>query len=639
VAGLTAAWIIAKSADVTLFEADERLGGHADTHDVDMGGQSIAVDTGFIVHNERTYPVLLRLFDELAVTTRPSEMSLSTRDDAAGIEWAGALGVRGLFPRPRLLAHLGHLRMLLEIPRFHRRAKRLLTSADNAQTLDEFLAAGGFSPHFRRHFMEPLVAAVWSCDPAIAGEYPAAYLFSFLDHHGMLRVFGSPEWRTIVGGSRTYVDQIAAGIQDVRAGTKVTTVTEDPWGISVTDGSGATTDFDAAVIATHPSQALDLLGSPTEFQHAVLADLRYSLNEALLHTDASLLPGARNARAAWNFLRRRERDGGLTVTYDLSRLQGLATHEPLLLTLGGSDLVHPERVLERIEYEHPIYTPASVAAQARLPEINTSRLVFAGAYHGWGFHEDGARSGQAAAKHLGFSWGPHTGIFRTTIRHTRHTPFTRTFENHSHVWVVDLDALPDHGRRAVALGRIEARDHLGDPELSLRANVEAFLANSDIHLGGGRILLAAQPRAWGYCFNPISVFWCFEASGALAATIVEVHNTYGDRHAYLLHTDAYGKANVEKAMYVSPFHGTDGTYTVVAPIPDDRLHIAVSLHSDDGAVFSASVVGTPTQGQAPQAALASLRGALLIRAHGVWLWIRRLPVQPRPKHHQPGVSR
>ncbi len=534
VAGLTAAWIISRSADVTLFEADARLGGHADTHDVHLGGRHIAVDTGFIVHNERTYPVLLRLFDELSVTTRPSEMSLSIRDDAAGTQWAGALGLRGLFPSPRMLVRPSHLRMLTEIPRFHRRAKRLIRSPDRRQTLAEFMVAGGFSEPFRRQFMEPLVAAVWSCDPAIALEYPAAYLFSFLDHHGMLRVFGSPQWRTIVGGSRTYVEQIAAGVCDVRAGTKVTTVLENGTDVAVTDGSGTTTRFDAAVIATHPSQALDLLGSPTVVQHEVLSELRYSSNEALLHTDESILPTTGNARAAWNFLRRRDDDEGMTVTYDLSRLQGLETSEPLLLTLGGSDLVDPARTLERIEYEHPIYTPASVAAQARLAELNTARVAFAGAYHGWGFHEDGARSGQAAADHLGFSWGPQTGTFATTIRHTRRAPFARTFENHSHVSVVDVDEVPNHGRRAFALGSFEARDHLGDPHRSLRENVVAYLAESRIQLAGGRILLATQPRAWGHCFNPISVFWCFDASGALAATIVEVHNTYGDRHAYLL---------------------------------------------------------------------------------------------------------
>lgn len=645
VAGLTAAWVIAKSADVTLYEADERLGGHADTHDVAVDGETHAVDTGFIVHNVRTYPVLMRLFDELGVVTRPSEMSLSIRDDHTGIQWAGALGVRGLFPTRRMALHPGHLRMLLEIPRFHRRARRLLRSTASpasTQTMDEFLRVGRFSGHFRRHFMEPLIAAVWSCDPKLALQYPAAYLFTFLHHHGMLRVFGSPRWRTIEGGSRTYVEQIAAVIGDVRMGTKVTCVVEEDDGIHVTDGSGATTRFDSAVIATHPLQALGFLGAPTLAQMAVLAWIPYSKNEAILHTDTSLLPSAERARAAWNFLRRdasTDETSGLTVTYDLSRLQGLRTTRPLLLTLGGSDLVTETEVLARMEYEHPLYSPESVAAQRQLPGINTRRLAFAGAYHGWGFHEDGARSGLAAAEHLGFTLKPALGPYRTTIRHTRRAPFVRTFTHRSHLWLVDVDAPPDHGRRSAILGRIEARDHFGDSQASIRANVESFLADAGRPFEGGRILLATQPRAWGYCFNPISVFWCFRDSGELVATIVEVHNTYGDRHAYLVDVDENGRGEVDKQMYVSPFHGVDGYYTVVAPVPSQRIHVSVTLHTDDGATFSASLHGDAARerGDVRRAAFASLRGSFLIRLHGVWLWFRRLPIRPRPADHQ-GVS-
>jgi predicted NAD/FAD-binding protein/DUF1365 family protein len=643
VAGLTSAWVISKSADVTLFEADGRLGGHADTHDACLEGRVIAVDTGFIVHNERTYPVLMRLFDELDVTTRASEMSLSVRDDVTGVQWAGALGVRGLFPTPRMLIRPAHLKMLIEIPRFHRQAKRTLAAstpdhARDTQTLEGFLAEGGYSTYFRRHFMAPLVAAVWSCDPAIALRYPAAYLFTFLHHHRMLRVFGSPRWRTIVGGSRTYVEQIATTLHDVRTGTKVTTVVEEDGGVLVTDGNGATARFDAAVIATHPSQALDLLGAPTPAQRAVLSNLQYTTNEAVLHTDDSVLPTALHARAAWNFLRgTADKDAGLTVTYDLSRLQGLDTGRPLLLTLGGSGRVDPTRVLERMEYEHPLYTPKSVAARSRLPEINTSRVAFAGAYHGWGFHEDGARSGLTAAEHLGYSWGPVTGVFRTTIRHRRRAPFARTFEHGAHLWVVDVDALPDHGRRAFAYGSFEARDHFGTAERSIRENVEAFLGQSGVPFAAGRIFMACQPRAWGHCFNPISVFWCFDSAGVLTATIVEVHNTYGDRHAYLVDTDAEGRGQVDKAMYVSPFHGTDGRYTVVAPPPGDQLRIAITLHTDDGANFSVSLVGTRAGGAIGRAALASLRTSALIRTHGTWLWLRRLPVHPRPTHQEPGA--
>ncbi len=647
VSGLVAAHVAASSgARVTLYEADDRLGGHADTHDVTApDGSLLRIDTGFIVHNRRTYPTLLRLFEELGVATQESEMSLSVHDDATGLEWAGALGRRGLFPAAANLRRPAYLRMLTEIPRFHRRARRLVStrgSTDPDQTLREFLAAGRFSAYFTRHFMEPLVAAVWSCDPDLALEYPARYLFTFLERHGMLQVFGSPTWRTVSGGSHAYVARVAAGLPDIRTGTKVTSVLETTSGVEVTDGNGAVEAYDACVVATHPDQALTMLAEPTALQRELLTALPYSDNAALLHTDASLLPSAAGARASWNFRRVAGRTGDVTVTYDLTRLQRLPTDTHYLVTLGGDDLVDPATVLARRDYAHPIYTPESVAARERLPEISSDRLAFAGAYHAWGFHEDGARAGLAAAERLGFSWevprSRRPVVYRTTISHTRRKPFRRTFTHRSHTWLVDLDHLPDHGRLAPVLGSIQPRDHLGDPGLPLRANVEAFLAQHDVTLDGGRVLLAALPRAFGYCFNPISVFWCFGPDGEQRAVVVEVHNTYGDRHAYLVHPDEQGRARTDKQMYVSPFHGTDGCYELAVPVPGATLDTAVTLHTDDGAVFSASLHGEPSDVAAWRAAPEALRSAALIRAHGVWLWLRRLPVRTRPVHHQEGVS-
>ncbi len=632
VAGLTAAHVAARSAHVTLYEADARLGGHADTHEVD----GLAIDTGFIVHNERTYPTLLRLFSEVGVATQPSEMSMSVRDEETGLEYAGALGARGLFPTIRNVGRPAYLRMLGEVPRFHRLARGVL--AENSHTGDttlrEFLESGGFSAYFRRHFMEPLVAAVWSCDPAVALDYPARYLFEFLAHHGMLTVTGSPRWRTVVGGSREYVARVAAGLDDVRIGTKVTAVRETEAHVEVTDGNGTTAAYDAVVVATHPDQALALLQEPTPAQRRALADMPYSENVALLHTDTSLLPRAVRARGSWNFLRRRGGDRGeVTVTYDLTRLQQLPTETHYLVTLGGEDLVDPDAVVARMEYAHPLYSPASVAAQRELPAANTNRIAFAGAYHGWGFHEDGARSGVDAATHLGLTWGepevPEPAMYESRIRHTRRRPFQKDFEHHAHTWLVDLDALPDRG----ALARFEARDHVGAPDRTLRENVEALLADHGVDLTGGRVLMAANARAFGYCFNPISVFWCFDRERRLARVIVEVHNTYGGRHAYVVRPDERGHARIGKALYVSPFHGVDGWYDVHVPVPGEELLVAVNLHTDDGATFSASLSGRRTKVSARRAAPAALRGSLLIRAHGIALWLRRLPVRPRPAGH------
>jgi predicted NAD/FAD-binding protein/DUF1365 family protein len=670
VAGLTAAYVVAHEADVTLFEADDRLGGHADTHTVPTAdGGSVRIDTGFIVHNERTYPTLLRLFAELDVPTQPSDMSMSVRADEAhggrGLEWAGALGPAGLFPTWRNALRPSYLRMLTEIPRFHRRARRLLESTedgfDDGQTLAAFLEEGRFSAYFRRHFMTPLVACVWSCDPAIALQYPARYLFAFLRHHGMLSVFGSPQWRTVTGGSHTYVDKVAADVW-ARGGrilldTKVTSVLETATGVEITDGNGEVRTFDAVIIATHPDQALGMLAEPTDLQARLLGAMPYSANVAHLHSDDSLMPRHRKAWASWNQWDR-PGQGAVTVTYDMTRLMSLDDSDGTryFVTLGSTDAIDPARIIARRDYAHPIYDPASVAAQRRLPEIDSDRLVFAGAWHGWGFHEDGALSGAKAAERLGFSWPARTEavpeevaqrpsrratsrtpatprVYDTTISHTRRTPLKHRFSLRSTFWLVDLDDLPDHG----PLARFEARDHLGDPGRSIRWNVESFLAAEGVVTTRGRILMAANARALGYCFNPISVFWCFDATGSLAATVVEVHNTYGDRHAYLVHPDAAGRALVAKEMYVSPFHGVDGHYELVVPVPGDDLTVCVRLVTDSGAVFDASLQGIADGTRPWKAAPAAIRGALLIRMHGVWLWARRLRVQPRPTHHQEGV--
>ena len=397
--------------------------------------------------------------------------------------------------------------------------------------------------------MEPLVAAVWSCDPATSLDYPARYLFTFLEHHGMLCVFGSPEWRTVTGGSRTYVAAVAAGLPDVRLDTKVTSVREVADGVEVTDGNGATTTFDAVVIATHPSHALGMLEEPTDLQRELLSALPYSSNPALLHTDTSLLPDAHDARASWNFFRPASETGEVTVTYDLTRLQRLPTDTHYLVTLGGEDLVDPATVIDRMEYEHPLYTPESVAAQRRLPEINTDRVAFAGAYHGWGFHEDGARSGLAAATHLGLPWTrtatvlPDPGRFETTIRHTRRTPFRRSFE-HTSTLLARRPRRPARPRRAGPLRgprpprlarRHAARQRRGLPRRQRR---DPRRRRASRHDPDGRPRRARSATA----STRSASSGASTTGGRQAGVVVEVHNTYGDRHAYLVHPDEQGRA-------------------------------------------------------------------------------------------------
>ncbi|WP_109684183.1 NAD(P)/FAD-dependent oxidoreductase [Branchiibius hedensis] len=406
VSGLIAAHVLSRSTHVTLYEADDRAGGHAHTHDVALAdGTVVRVDSGFIVHNDRTYPTLGRLFAELGVATQPTDMSMSVFSPTDQWQYAGGQGLRGIFADPRTSSRPAFLRMLLEVRRFHQQARSFLAGADPELPLRDWLGARSFSDSFHRYFMTPLVAAVWSCDDDDALDYPARSLFTFLEHHGMLSVKGSPAWRTVVGGSRAYVDQVVAGLADVRLATPVIDVARRAaGGVRVSDASGGTDDFDAVVIASHPQQALAMLREPTDTQRQVLGAIEYSVNQAVLHRDPSVLPTAPAARAAWNY--RLDGEAGVLVTYDLTRLMRLPAPagERILVTLNGSDRIDKATVIAEMTYEHPLYDSSAVAAQSSLAACSDDTIAFAGAYHGWGFHEDGALSGLRAAERIGGAW-------------------------------------------------------------------------------------------------------------------------------------------------------------------------------------------------------------------------------------------
>jgi predicted NAD/FAD-binding protein len=412
VSGLTAAYLLSRTHDVTLFEAEDRLGGHAHTHDVsDTKGRPHAVDSGFIVHNDVTYPWLRKLFGELDVEVRPAEMSMSVRCDGCGLEYAGGRGLRGIFAQPRRLFDLRFVRMLWQVARFHRRALDFLRTSEEEEeedltTYGEFLAHEGFTGHFIAHYAVPVVSCVWSAGRETTLAYPARYLFRFLDNHGLLRVTGSPQWYSIVGGSRSYVGRLAGQLPDIRAAHAVTDVTRRADGVEIRDVTGQVTRVDRVVIATHADQALSLLADPSDAEAATLKQFGYSANETVLHTDSSVLPRARSARASWNYrMTSCDRpDQPALVTYWMNRLQGHQSPEDFLVTLNDRERLDPRSVAAVMDYEHPIYTPEMVRAQSRLAGLATDRTVYAGAYHGWGFHEDGCRSGVEAARHFGVTW-------------------------------------------------------------------------------------------------------------------------------------------------------------------------------------------------------------------------------------------
>lgn len=273
-------------------------------------------------------------------------------------------------------------------------------------TLGAFLAIGGYSPYFVQHFVLPVVSAVWSAGPTVSLKYPARYLFAFLANHGMLSVTGSPQWRSVVGGSRSYVDRVVKDLSAVHVATPVRAVHVKDNGVEIRDDADQVHEADHVVIATHPDEALQLLTSPTQAEQEILGAFSYSRNETWLHTDSSLLPRSAGALASWNYLKAacHENDGPVLVSYHMNRLMRLAEPEDYVVTLNAANRVKDDAVIAKMTYAHPVYTPESVAAQRRLPELNTGRVAYAGAYHGWGFHEDGCASGVRAAASLGVTW-------------------------------------------------------------------------------------------------------------------------------------------------------------------------------------------------------------------------------------------
>jgi predicted NAD/FAD-binding protein len=418
VSGLTAAFLLQRSHHVTLFEADERVGGHAHTHDVPLaGGRTAAVDSGFIVLNDRTYPHLRRMFGELGVPTRPTEMSMSISCDGCGLNYVGGRRANGIFTQRRRVLDPRFWRLLLSVRRFQKAALALLAQdAGSPLTYGEFLERHGFDRHFVTHYALPIVSCVWSMGHREAMAYPAAYLFAFLGHHGFLVLGDAPTWHTVVGGSRSYVDAITRRLDVVRNGTPVGAVSRKPESVEVDTapiggGPGEHLSFDKVVIATHADDALRLLTDAGEDEQEVLGAFGYSANVARLHRDESVLPERRSGRASWNYrlegcdtLADRSR-----VSYWMNLLQGHPETDPLVVTLnpedaGGTSSARADLLVAEMTYLHPTYTAASVAAQPRLASLNTDRIAFAGAYHGWGFHEDGCRSGVAAAEALGATW-------------------------------------------------------------------------------------------------------------------------------------------------------------------------------------------------------------------------------------------
>ena len=404
IAGLGAAWLLSRQNEVVLFERESRLGGHTHTHQVEQGGRAYRVDTGFIVFNPGNYPLLTKLFDELGVPSQPTTMSFSVHDDGNGLEY-NATDLNGLFCQRRNLVSPRFWRMVREITRFYREAPALLAETGPGPTLGSYLRERNYSDLFVRDHLVPMASALWSSPSETILDFPAKYLVRFMDNHHMLQVRDRPMWRVVCGGSSRYIEamQKTWNVQ-LRLSSPVREVRRDAAGVEIATDRGSER-FDQVVMACHSDQALALLTDPSQAEREVLGAIHYQANETVLHTDASLLPRQRKAWAAWNAYVPKAPGAPCTVSYCMNHLQSLDSPEPFVVTLGRGQAIDPGKVLARMQYQHPVYTHASVAAQGRRGEINGgNRTWFAGAYWGFGFHEDGLRSGVEVARALGATW-------------------------------------------------------------------------------------------------------------------------------------------------------------------------------------------------------------------------------------------
>lgn len=397
ISGLIVAYRLAAQHDVHLYEAADYVGGHTNTVRVEASDGVHYVDTGFIVHNTLNYPNLVRVFRELDVPVRDTTMSFSVRCDRSGVEYASR-GFDGLFAQRRNLVNPTHLGMLREVLRWNRTAEQVTRDLPESVTLGDLMAREGYSQVFVDRFIVPMGAAIWSTEASRMMRFPAAYFVQFLANHRMLTPLDQPTWRTVVGGSHEYVKRMTVGFADrIRLSTPVIGIRREHDGVVVRDARGGTERFDDVVLATHSDQSLRLLEDPTPNEREILGAIEFQPNDAVLHTDTSVLPRERRAWTSWNYRIPRDPQAGVAVSYSMNILQGLTSRDHYVVSLNETG-IDPSKIVKKIVYHHPLYTPAGVAAQKRRAEIcGVNRTHYAGAYWGFGFHEDGARSGLEVA--------------------------------------------------------------------------------------------------------------------------------------------------------------------------------------------------------------------------------------------------
>lgn len=402
ISGLLSARLLAAQHEVHVFEADGYAGGHTNTVEFEAFGRRYAADTGFMVFNDRTYPNFIEMLRMLDVPARWSDMSFSVRCDRTGLEYQGS-SLSGLFAQRRNLLRPSFYRMLRDVLRFNRRSLELLRGEDDELPLGQYLDRNRYSRQFIEHYLVPMGAAIWSAPPDRFLRFPARFIVNFFNNHGLLTVRGHPRWKTVGGGAARYVEALTRPYADhIRLNCPVVSVRRHPDRVAVAWKHGGAEDFDAVVLAAHSDQSLSMLADASPAERTILGAIGYQRNETVLHVDSSLLPRCRRAWASWNYCIPPEEGRPVVLTYNLNRLQGHTSPDPICVTLNATPAIAPDKILRQIEYHHPVYSREALAAQKRFEEINgRNRTYFCGAYWGHGFHEDGVNSALAVGRSFG----------------------------------------------------------------------------------------------------------------------------------------------------------------------------------------------------------------------------------------------
>jgi uncharacterized protein len=402
ISGLLSARLLAADHDIHVFEANNYAGGHTNTVSFEAFGHQYAADTGFMVFNDRTYPNFIQMLQLLGVASRNSDMSFSVRCDRTGLEYQGS-SLNGLFAQRRNLFSPSFYRMLLEVLRFNRQSLELLQRADDELELGQYLDRNQYSREFVEHYLIPMGAAIWSAPPKRFQQFPARFIINFFNNHGLLTVRGHPQWKTVDGGAVRYVEAITHTFANrIRLNCPVVSVRRYPDRVAVTSKHGESEDFDTVVLAAHADQSLAMLADASEVERDILGAFAYQRNLTVLHVDPSVLPRCRRAWASWNYRIPQEEGQPVALTYNLNRLQGHSSPDPICVTLNDVSSIDTAKILRQIEYHHPVYNREALAAQKRCHEINgKNRTYYCGAYWGHGFHEDGVNSALAVGQLFG----------------------------------------------------------------------------------------------------------------------------------------------------------------------------------------------------------------------------------------------